>query len=175
MHAHNFAIVVVLLLCTKSTWKINFPSQTNDCNRYGYHTEVMARSQLQALLLQRVPSKRIVAGKVLGMIQNNEQVTVRCSDGKTYEGDILIAADGAFSNIRHSLYWTLDEKKQLPKADATPMSVDLHIISGCTKPLDPAKYPVLLDAMSEIQSVQLPDKPYAVSLCAFARPPIVGM
>src|SRR5690348_17302772 len=69
MHAHNFAIVVVLLLCTKSTWKINFPSQTNDCNRYGYHTEVMARSQLQALLLQRVPSKRIVAGKVLGMIQ----------------------------------------------------------------------------------------------------------
>lgn len=130
--------------------------------RYGYHTEVMARSQLQALLLQRVPSKRIVAGKVLGMIQNNEQVTVRCSDGKTYEGDILIAADGAFSNIRHSLYWTLDEKKQLPKADATPMSVDLHIISGCTKPLDPAKYPVLLDAMSEIQSVQLPDKPYAI-------------
>ncbi|KAF9141797.1 hypothetical protein BGX30_004091 [Mortierella sp. GBA39] len=129
---------------------------------YGYHTEVMARSQLQALLLQRVPSKRIVAGKVLGMIQNNEQVTVRCSDGKTYEGDILIAADGAFSNIRHSLYWTLDEKKQLSKADATPMSVDLHIISGCTKPLDPAKYPVLLDAMSEIQSVQLPDKPYAI-------------
>ncbi|KAG9067387.1 hypothetical protein KI688_012170 [Linnemannia hyalina] len=122
----------------------------------------MARSQLQSLLLQRVPSKRIVAGKVLGMIQNNEQVTVRCSDGKTYEGDILIAADGAFSNIRHSLYWTLDEKKQLPKADATPMSVDLHIISGCTKPLDPAKYPVLLDAMSEIQSVQLPDKPYAI-------------
>ncbi|KAF8942566.1 hypothetical protein BGZ47_006344 [Haplosporangium gracile] len=129
---------------------------------YGYHTEVMARSQLQALLLQHVPSKRIVAGKVLGMIQNNEQVTVRCSNGKTYEGDILIAADGAFSNIRHSLYWTLDEKKQLPKADMVPMSVDLHIISGCTKPLDPAKYPVLLDAMSEIQSVQLPDKPYAI-------------
>ncbi|KAF9334231.1 hypothetical protein BGZ91_010931 [Linnemannia elongata] len=130
--------------------------------RYGYHTEVMTRSQLQALLLQRVPSKRIVAGKVLGMIQNNDQVTVRCSDGKTYDGDILIAADGAFSNIRHSLYWTLDEKKQLPKADAIPMSVDLHIVSGCTKPLDPAKYPVLLDAMSEIQSVQLPDTPYAI-------------
>ncbi|KAG0381063.1 hypothetical protein BGX24_000041 [Mortierella sp. AD032] len=129
---------------------------------YGYHTEVMARSQLQALLLQRVPSKRIIAGKVLGMIQNNEKVIVRCSDGKTYEGDILIAADGAFSNIRHSLYWTLDEKKQLPKADAAPMSVDLHIISGCTKPLDPLKYPVLLDAMSEIQSVQLPDKPYTI-------------
>ncbi|KAG0293329.1 hypothetical protein BGZ96_002984 [Linnemannia gamsii] len=130
--------------------------------RYGYHTEVMARSQLQALLLQRVPSKRIVAGKVLGMIQNDDQVTIRCSDGKTYEGDILIAADGAFSNVRHSLYWALDEKKQLPKADVAPMAVDLHIISGSTKPLDPAKYPVLLDAMSEIQSVQLPDKPYAI-------------
>ncbi|KAF9908333.1 hypothetical protein EC991_009885 [Linnemannia zychae] len=129
---------------------------------YGYHTEVMARSQLQALLLQRVPSKRIIAGKVLGMIQNDEKVVVRCSDGKTYEGDILIAADGAFSNIRHSLYWTLDDKKQLPKADAIPMSVDFHIISGCTKPLDPIKYPVLLDAMSEIQSVQLPDKPYTI-------------
>lgn len=142
--------------------RINFSLQTHECNRYGYHTEVMARSQLQALLLQRVPSKRIIAGKVLGMIQNDDRVTVRCSDGKTYEGDILIAADGAFSNVRHSLYWALDEKKQLPKADVAPMSVDLHIISGSTKPLDPAKYPVLLDAMSEIQSVQLPDKPYAV-------------
>jgi 2-polyprenyl-6-methoxyphenol hydroxylase-like FAD-dependent oxidoreductase len=123
----------------------------------------MARSQLQALLLQRVPSKRIISGKVLGMIQDNEKVVVRCTDGKTYEGDILIAADGAFSNVRHSLYWTLDEKKQLPKADAVPMSIDLHIISGCTKPLEPTKYPVLLDAMSEIQSVQLPDTPYTVS------------
>ncbi|KAF8932526.1 hypothetical protein EDD21DRAFT_364019 [Dissophora ornata] len=130
--------------------------------RYGYHTEVMTRSQLYALLLQRIPPKRIVSRKVLGMIQDQEKVTVRCSDGTTYEGDVLIAADGAFSNVRHTLYWTLDDKKQLPRADAVPMSVDLHIISGCTKPLDPTKYPVLLDAMSEIQSVQLPDKPYAI-------------
>ncbi|KAF9948872.1 hypothetical protein BGZ65_007762 [Modicella reniformis] len=42
------------------------------------------------------------------------------------------------------------------------MSVDLHVISGCTKPLDPQKYPALLDAMSEIQSIQLPDKPYTI-------------
>ncbi|KAF9916123.1 hypothetical protein BX616_004560 [Lobosporangium transversale] len=130
--------------------------------RYGYHTEVMSRSQLHALLLQRIPPKRIVAGKVLGMIQSSEKVTVRCSDGATYEGDILIAADGAFSNVRHTLYWNLDEKKLLPKADAAPMSVDLHIISGCTKPLDPTKYPMLLDAMSEIQSIQLPNKPYTI-------------
>ncbi|KAG0263656.1 hypothetical protein BG011_008371 [Mortierella polycephala] len=130
--------------------------------RYGYHTEVMAWSQLHALLLQRIPSRRIVRGKVLGMMQDHEKVTVRCSDGTTYEGHILIAADGAFSNIRHSLYWTLDEKKQLPRADVAPMSVDLHIISGCTKPLDSTKYPVLLDTMSEIQSVQTPDKPYTI-------------
>ncbi|KAG0327641.1 hypothetical protein BGZ99_007222 [Dissophora globulifera] len=129
---------------------------------YGYHTEVMSRSQLHALLLQRIPPKRIVYQKILGMIQDNNKVTVRCSDGTTYEGDVLIAADGAFSNVRHTLYWTLGDKKQLPKADAAPMSVDLHVISGCTKQLDPAKYPVLLDAMSEIQSVQLPDKPYAI-------------
>ncbi|KAF9089798.1 hypothetical protein BGX27_002405 [Mortierella sp. AM989] len=130
--------------------------------RYGYHTEVMAHSQLHALLLQRIPPKRIVSKKVLGMIQDQERVTVRCSDGTTYESDILIAADGAFSNVRHTLYWSLDEKKQLPKADAEPMSIDMHIVSGCTTPLDPTKYPVLLDAMSEIQSVQLPDKPYSV-------------
>ncbi|KAG0366977.1 hypothetical protein BGZ54_004598 [Gamsiella multidivaricata] len=130
--------------------------------RYGYHTEIMSRSQLHALLLQRIPPKRILARKVLGMMQDQDKVTVRCSDGTTFEGDVLIAADGAFSNIRHTLYWTLDEKKQLHKADAAPMSVDMHIISGCTKQLDPNKYPILLDAMSEIQSVQLPDKPYAI-------------
>ncbi|KAG9321143.1 hypothetical protein KVV02_002421 [Mortierella alpina] len=130
--------------------------------RYGYHTEVMARSQLRALLLQRIPPRRIVTGKVLGMIQDQDKVTVRCSDGTTYEGDVLIGADGAFSNVRHALFWALDEKKQLPKADTVQMAVDLHTISGCTKPLDPTKYPVLLDAMAEIQSLQLPDKPYTL-------------
>ncbi|KAG0269108.1 hypothetical protein BGZ95_002194 [Linnemannia exigua] len=154
MNEHDMNYIGRIDLATHRERQVFFP--------YGYHTEVMARSQLQALLLQRVPSKRIIAGKVLGMIQNDEKVVVRCSDGKTYEGDILIAADGAFSNVRHSLYWTLDERKELPKADAAPMSVDLHVISGCTKPLDPLKYPVLLDAMSEIQSVQLPDKPYTI-------------
>ncbi|KAG0201521.1 hypothetical protein BGX28_005684 [Mortierella sp. GBA30] len=134
--------------------------------RYGYHTEIMPRSQLRDILLQRIPPKRIVVGKVLGMMQDNDKVTVRCSDGTTHEGNILMAADGAFSNIRHALFWALDEKKQLPKADAVPMAVDLQIISACTKPLDPTKCPVLLDAMSEIQSVQLPDKPYTV-LIAF--------
>ncbi|KAG0024418.1 hypothetical protein BGZ81_007721 [Podila clonocystis] len=130
--------------------------------RYGYHTEVMARSHLHALLVQRIPPKRFVTGKVLGMVQGRDKVTVRCSDGATHEGDILIAADGAFSNIRHTLYWSLDEKNRLPKADPICMSVDLHIISGCTKPLDPEKFPVLLDTMSEIQSVQLPGKPYTI-------------
>ncbi|KAF9322124.1 hypothetical protein BG003_006970 [Podila horticola] len=130
--------------------------------RYGYHTEVMARSHLHALLIQRIPPKRFVTGKVLGMVQGRDKVTVRCSDGTTHEGDILIAADGAFSNIRHTLYWSLDERNQLPKADPICMSIDLHIISGCTKPLDPEKFPVLLDTMSEIQSVQLPGKPYTI-------------
>ncbi|KAF9433947.1 hypothetical protein BGZ76_008785 [Entomortierella beljakovae] len=130
--------------------------------RYGYHTEVMAHSQLHTLLLQRVPPKRIIYKKVLGMIQDKNGVTIRCSDGATFEGDILIAADGSFSNVRHNLFWSLDEKKLLPKPDTLPMSIDMHVISGCTKPLDPMKYPVLLDAMSEIQSIQLPDKPYTV-------------
>ena len=131
--------------------------------RYGYHAEVMARSQLHSLLLQRIPPRRLVPGKVLGMIQSKDNATVRCSDGTTHEGDVLIGADGGFSNVRHTLYWTLEERKKLPKQDVVPMSVDLHILSGCTKPLDPLKIPVLLDAMTEIQSVQVPDKPYAVS------------
>ncbi|KAG0054938.1 hypothetical protein BGZ83_010063 [Gryganskiella cystojenkinii] len=130
--------------------------------RYGYHAEVMSRSQLHSLLLQRIPPRRLVSGKVLGMIQSKEKVTVRCSDGTTYESDVLIGADGGFSNVRHTLYWTLDEKKKLPKQDVIPMSVDLQILSGCTKPLDPMMVPVLLDAMTEIQSVQVPDKPYAI-------------
>lgn len=124
----------------------------------------MARSQLHSLLLQRIPPRRLVPGKVLGMIQDKDKVTVRCSDGTTHEGDVLIAADGGFSNVRHTLYWTMEEKKKLPKQDMVPMSIDLKIISGCTKPLDPLKFPVLLDAMTEIQSVQVPDKPYAVCI-----------
>ncbi|KAG0011321.1 hypothetical protein BGZ82_003050 [Podila clonocystis] len=45
-----------------------------------------------------VPRERILLGKrVLSSIQNEDSVLVRCSDNSSYQGDILVGADGAYS------------------------------------------------------------------------------
>ncbi|KAF9167700.1 hypothetical protein DFQ26_003488 [Actinomortierella ambigua] len=158
--------------------------------RYGYHSLVVPRAQLHALLLRQVPAKRIRYGhKVLGFMElvkpststldtaptssgsgskdagqqpGQPRVFVRCSDGSTVEGDVLIGADGAFSTVRHNLYWKLDEKKALCKQDQVPMRTDLHWISGITKPLNPGQYPTLVGDTTELQMVHLADRPYSV-------------
>ncbi|KAG0224719.1 hypothetical protein BGW42_004938 [Actinomortierella wolfii] len=153
--------------------------------RYGYHSLVVPLAQLRSLLLRQVPAKRIRYGhKVLGFMelptvagaslasssstgaddheQRQPHVLVRCSDGSTVEGDILIGADGAFSTVRHQMYWKLDEKKVLCKEDQVPMRTDLHWISGITKPLNPGQYPALVEDMTEVQMVHLAEKPYSV-------------
>ncbi|KAF9971832.1 hypothetical protein BGZ73_005125 [Actinomortierella ambigua] len=158
--------------------------------RYGYDSLVVPRAQLHALLLRQVPSKRIQYGrKVLGFMElvkeststldaapasstssvdgNNQppkqpRVFVRCSNGSTVEGDVLIGADGPFSTVRHNLYWKLEEKKVLCKPDQVPMRTDMHWMSGITKPLNPGKYPALAEPKTELQMVHLADKPYSV-------------
>ncbi|KAF9334621.1 hypothetical protein BG006_001804 [Podila minutissima] len=109
---------------------------------------------LYVLLLSKVPLEKILRKKkIVSEEQDTNRVTVNCVDNSTYSGDILIGADGAYSTARQCMYRDLDEKDLLPMEDKEEMSMANISMLGITKPLDPAKYPILKFAHSHFATV----------------------
>ncbi|KAI9239616.1 MAG: hypothetical protein BYD32DRAFT_222534 [Podila humilis] len=78
---------------------------------------IVARPDLYDLLLRLIPKEHIHMGtKVVSFEQDSEQVSIQCADGSMHQGDILVAADGAYSAIRH-LFKDLNTAGALPSSD----------------------------------------------------------
>ncbi|KAF9358717.1 hypothetical protein BGX26_001056 [Mortierella sp. AD094] len=110
----------------------------------GYYTLIFARPKLYELLLKQVPQEKITCGKkVLRTEEKEGRVFIHCSDNTTYEGDILVGADGAYSGVRQSLYKRLDREGLLPKSDQENFSIGYVSMVGVANPPNPEKYPQL--------------------------------
>jgi 2-polyprenyl-6-methoxyphenol hydroxylase-like FAD-dependent oxidoreductase len=115
---------------------------------------VFPRPEFYDLLLSRVPAERIHFGKkVMSLEQNKEGVMIRCADGTTYHGDILVGADGAYSGVRQSLYKRLERHGKLPLSDASELNKGFICMVGTTDPLDPLKYPGLDSETANINQI----------------------
>ncbi|KAF9189689.1 hypothetical protein BGZ50_000637 [Haplosporangium sp. Z 11] len=69
--------------------------------------------------------------KVLSILQNENGVMIRCSDGgSTVEGDILVGAGEAYSSVRQSLFQCLKKAGYLPASDVECLS------HSCDAPVD---------------------------------------
>ncbi|KAF9132876.1 hypothetical protein BGX30_012498 [Mortierella sp. GBA39] len=113
---------------------------------YGYPNYIVARPQLYDLLLTQVPAHKILLGKrVLTISEDDERVKVQTSDNSVYEGDILVGADGAYSAVRQRLYENLKQLDQLPKSDQEDLPFNCTCLVGQTEPLDPEEFPQLKD------------------------------
>lgn len=90
----------------------------------GYDFTVFARPELHHIFASRIPRGKLLFGKkVLSIKQNADGVIIRCSDNSSYQGDILVGADGAYSAVRQTLYKQLSRENKLPQCDEEQMSV----------------------------------------------------
>ncbi|KAG0280767.1 hypothetical protein BGZ95_008793 [Linnemannia exigua] len=120
----------------------------------GYNNVIFARPDFYELLLSKVPRENIHFNKkVTSLEQNQEGVMIRCADGTTYHGDILVGADGAYSGVRQALYKRLEKSGKLPSSDTNELSKGFVCMVGTTTALDPAKYPGVDDELANINQI----------------------
>jgi 2-polyprenyl-6-methoxyphenol hydroxylase-like FAD-dependent oxidoreductase len=68
----------------------------------GYDVKIMVRPDLHNYLYSKVPNNKIHLGKRILSIYTYPDygVAIHTSDGESYEGDIPVGADGAYSGVR---------------------------------------------------------------------------
>ncbi|KAG0366323.1 hypothetical protein BC939DRAFT_440977 [Gamsiella multidivaricata] len=122
-------------------------------DRYGYDSLTIVRPKLYAILLSRIPAYKILfAKRVISTAQNSEGVKVRCQDGSTYSGDILVASDGGASPIRGAIYREIKRRsKKTPyPGDYAQPKMDQRCIVGVSEPLSTKQYPILASKNCEL-------------------------
>ncbi|KAF8986348.1 hypothetical protein BGZ46_005533 [Entomortierella lignicola] len=120
----------------------------------GYDNILFARPKFHELLLKQIPVDKISFNKrVVGTEEKGGKTIIQCSDDSTYEGDILIGADGAYSAVRQSLYKNLNEKGMLPASDLEDLTIGYIGLLGISTPKNPEKYPQLKDEATHCTSV----------------------
>ncbi|KAF9324164.1 hypothetical protein BG006_000810 [Podila minutissima] len=115
---------------------------------------IVARPDLYDMLWRQIPREYILMQKkVLSFEQNDEGVTIRCSDNSEYVGDILVGADGAYSAVRQNLYKELKLAKKLPASDDVPLPFSCVCLVGQTTPQNPEDFPHLQLELSQFITV----------------------
>ncbi|KAF9907151.1 hypothetical protein EC991_011291 [Linnemannia zychae] len=127
----------------------------------GYEYRIVSRAKLHDLMLRQVPEQNILYGRrVLNISEDYDKVTVHISKHESYEGDIIVGADGAYSAVRQRLYQQLKTKGELPKTDFEELPFSYTCLVGQTKPLDPEEFPCVKDKFCHFNTVLGQDKPF---------------
>lgn len=120
----------------------------------GYPHSIVSRPDLYELLWRHVPKECVFLDKkVVNFDDDAEGVLLRCADGTSYQGDILIGADGAYSAVRNHLYKMLKTRGLLPDVDDSPLPFHTVSLVGQTEALDPDEFPDLMMELCQFNSV----------------------
>ncbi|GJJ70239.1 hypothetical protein EMPS_02588 [Entomortierella parvispora] len=123
-----------------------FHTDSAEAEVIGYIRLHFSRPRLYDLLLSKIPShKTHFSKKILNLSQNKDGVMIRCADGTTYHGDVLVGSDGAHSAVRQSLYKQMADSSILPPSDALDLNKGYTCLVGTTSPVDAEKFPVVED------------------------------
>lgn len=132
-------------------------------HRFGSKGYIVARPMLYDILRSKVPAERFhMSKKILSLQQGGNGALIRCSDGSTIEGGIIVGADGAYSAVRQNIYAQLKKDKKLPASDDVDLPFSTVCLVGQTRPLDPEEYPNLKLEDCQFMRTLGDNKPYSV-------------
>ncbi|KAF9928812.1 hypothetical protein FBU30_002083 [Linnemannia zychae] len=142
----------------------------------GYNCYVVARPKLYDLILKQVPSYKIYFGhRVLNISEKEDKVSIHLSNNTSYEGDIIVGADGAYSAVRQRMFEQLLVKDELPKSDQEDLPFSCTCLIGQTRPLDPEKYPSINRPIAAFETYIGDNKPYSWHIFTTAQNTIAYM
>lgn len=75
-----------------------------------------------------------------------------------------MGADGTYSAVRQSMYEAMDKDGLLPEEDKRKMAKGFACMVGTTDPLDPEKYPGLMDPTAHAVLILGDIRPYNVGV-----------
>ncbi|KAF9583995.1 hypothetical protein BGW38_007917, partial [Lunasporangiospora selenospora] len=131
----------------------------------GFLPHIISRPILVDILMKLVPTSKIsYSKKILSCRQNETEaphVVIQCSDNSTYEGEILVGADGAYSGVRQNLYKQLKTDGVIPKSDLAELPFNSVCLVGQTEQLDPEVYTHLKDDHTWFETTVGEGNPYA--------------
>ncbi|KAF9357671.1 hypothetical protein BGX26_003301 [Mortierella sp. AD094] len=142
----------------------------NQKARYGYTGIVVNRPAFHSYLLSKVPAEKVHFGKrVMSLEQDQHGVMIHVADNKTYHGDILIGADGAYSAVRQALYKSMIKKGiDIPKSDIAPLHFDSNCVIGVTEVQSEEDYPCLKEKVGDFYCVIGKEHPIQVYIFKFS-------
>ncbi|KAF9124987.1 hypothetical protein BGW39_007753 [Mortierella sp. 14UC] len=128
----------------------------------GYGQHIVARPKYYELMLKQIPSHKIHFGhRVLNITEEDDKAIIHLSNNETFEGDIVVGADGAYSAVRQRMYEKLKAKGELPISDQEELPFSCTCLVGQTRVLDLEEFPVLKDPHCSFRIVLGSDKPFS--------------
>ncbi|KAF9168151.1 hypothetical protein DFQ26_001044 [Actinomortierella ambigua] len=138
-------------------------SRTESNEKLGYGIRAFSRVDMYDLLLSKVPAHKIHFGKkVLSVVEDDDEVTLKFADKTTATGDICVGADGGYSAVRQCMYKMLEQTGDIDPSDLEELTFGYYNLVGTTAPMDPAKYPALESPDCKLLMVQRSSSKHAM-------------
>jgi 2-polyprenyl-6-methoxyphenol hydroxylase-like FAD-dependent oxidoreductase len=103
-------------------------------DRFGYDFFVLDRELVLRVLYNHIAdNSKVLLNKRISTVGHfDDKVVVHCTDGSSYEGDILAGADGVHSKTRHEMWRLADEVEpgRISEKDKTSMFAEYRCLFG---------------------------------------------